>query len=312
MNYISITLNENTKNKIEQNLIKYLINNNNPKVIDKAYYFEGHSITLFKTNVLLIQGKNCEKIYEKIFREKYKTSDFDKQDIFKNNKEINQYYISTIGSDEVGVGDFFGGLCVCAAYVDKKNIKWLKSIGVKDSKKLSDSAMLNIYEKIKTKITFVAYNIDAQEYNRLFNRWQNAHIIKAILHNQCLWDLSTKVNRPYSVIIDEFVNENKYIEYLQDIVKTNMFHIDVFSVHAEDKYIAVACASIIARVLFLKNHEKICLTYNVKLPLGSSNDNIKKIGLYIIDKYGLETLANICKNHFKTFSEIKEGNNYGD
>ena len=35
-----------------------------------------------------------------------------------------------IGSDEVGTGDFFGPICVCAAYVKASDIKRLKQLGV--------------------------------------------------------------------------------------------------------------------------------------------------------------------------------------
>ena len=43
-----------------------------------------------------------------------------------------------IGSDEVGTGDFFGPICVCAAYIKAKDIKRLRELGIDDSKRLSD------------------------------------------------------------------------------------------------------------------------------------------------------------------------------
>ena len=43
-----------------------------------------------------------------------------------------------IGSDEVGTGDFFGPVCVCAAYVKASDIKRLKALGIDDSKRLND------------------------------------------------------------------------------------------------------------------------------------------------------------------------------
>ena len=45
---------------------------------------------------------------------------------------------SVIGSDEVGNGSYFGPVTVCAAYVDKSMISKLKSLGVRDSKELTD------------------------------------------------------------------------------------------------------------------------------------------------------------------------------
>ena len=39
-----------------------------------------------------------------------------------------------IGSDEVGVGDFFGPLVVCATYIEPKDIDFLEKYQVNDSK----------------------------------------------------------------------------------------------------------------------------------------------------------------------------------
>ena len=48
------------------------------------------------------------------------------------------------GSDEVGTGDYFGPVCVCASYVTKEDIDFLVKLGVRDSKKLTDADMLKI------------------------------------------------------------------------------------------------------------------------------------------------------------------------
>lgn len=42
---------------------------------------------------------------------------------------------SSIGSDEVGTGDFFGPIVVTATFVSKENIDFLTELGVRDSKK---------------------------------------------------------------------------------------------------------------------------------------------------------------------------------
>ena len=42
---------------------------------------------------------------------------------------------STIGSDEVGTGDYFGPIVVTASYVSKENSSLLYELGVRDSKK---------------------------------------------------------------------------------------------------------------------------------------------------------------------------------
>ena len=70
-----------------------------------------------------------------------------------NNKEQEQdkekyMYCSAIGSDEVGTGDYFGPIVVTASYVNIKDIDYLKSIKVADSKKLTDDKIRKIAPEI--------------------------------------------------------------------------------------------------------------------------------------------------------------------
>ena len=70
--------------------------------------------------------------------------------------ENNQYYnVTSVGSDEVGTGDYFGPIVVCTSYVTKEDIPFLESLGVKDSKKLTDDAMLKIAPQIAKKIKLI-------------------------------------------------------------------------------------------------------------------------------------------------------------
>ena len=62
------------------------------------------------------------------------------------------YYSNSIGSDEVGTGDFFGPIVVTSAYVAKENIPFLEELGVKDSKKLTDDKILEIVPHIIKKM----------------------------------------------------------------------------------------------------------------------------------------------------------------
>ena len=54
------------------------------------------------------------------------------QDEIPNTATTNQY--PQAGSDEVGTGDYFGPVCVCASYVTQDNVDFLIKLGVRDSK----------------------------------------------------------------------------------------------------------------------------------------------------------------------------------
>ncbi len=303
MTNISITINKDEFEKINQKLNLYEINSHNEFIL-KIYKFNSTTVTIYKTMVLVLQGKDSLETYKFIFDKEY--NEIDNQNSFDNKKlQINQYTIATMGSDEVGVGDFFGGIVVASAYVRKDQIQWLKDIGVKDSKFLSDEKIISIFKNIKDQIIFNVINIFPEEYNNQFEIYNNSHIIKAVGHNQALWNLSKQATRPYFVIIDQFVSPENYSNYLRRANKSE-FSIDIFETKAESKYMAVACASIIARYYFLEQIKSLSNHINVELILGSSNHNIISTAKQIIKDKGVDALNKVCKKHFITYKEVLE------
>ena len=303
MTNISITINKDEFEKINQKLNLYEINSHNEFIL-KIYKFNSTTVTIYKTMVLVLQGKDSLETYKFIFDKEY--NEIDNKNSFDNKKlQINQYTIATMGSDEVGVGDFFGGIVVASAYVRKDQIQWLKDIGVKDSKFLSDEKIISIFKNIKDQIIFNVINIFPEEYNNQFEIYNNSHIIKAVGHNQALWNLSKQATRPYFVIIDQFVSPENYSNYLRRANKSE-FSIDIFETKAESKYMAVACASIIARYYFLEQIKTLSNYVNVELILGSSNHNIISTAKQIIKDKGVDVLNKVCKKHFITYKEVLE------
>ena len=97
-----------------------------------------------------------------------------------------------IGSDEVGTGDLFGPICVCAAYVAKKDISFLKELGVDDSKRLSDAQIRVIGEQLIKRIEYSQVSLDNQKYNEVNEKGLNMNEMKAKMHNQVLKNLKKK------------------------------------------------------------------------------------------------------------------------
>ena len=62
------------------------------------------------------------------------------------------YHSTSIGSDEVGTGDYFGPIVVTACYVKKEDIPYLEELGIKDSKKMTDEKILEVVPKIIKKL----------------------------------------------------------------------------------------------------------------------------------------------------------------
>lgn len=204
------------------------------------------------------------------------------------------------GSDEVGTGDTFGPVVVVCAIVDKDDICFLDELNIKDSKELTDKQITDIGNKLINKIKHSFIMLKNNAYNKATETF-NLNEIKAALHNLCYVNLESKYNTlPELCIIDDFCGENKYFEYLERNKEIKDIYRNVkLETKAENKYISVAVASIIARYYFIKEFDELCKRYNMDLAKGSSNPIIDKQLKEIINKYGEDELNNVAKLHFK-------------
>ena len=90
----------------------------------------------------------------------------------KNNARLFDKY-NTIGSDEVGTGDYFGPIVVVASFVTKDDISFLDELKVTDSKALSDEYIKKIAPKLTEKIPYSAYVLSNEEYNKFYSEFFN-------------------------------------------------------------------------------------------------------------------------------------------
>ena len=213
------------------------------------------------------------------------------------------YYANTIGSDEVGTGDYFGPIVVTSAYVKKEDIPFLEELGVKDSKKLTDEKILTIVPQIIKKIKYNSIILSNKEYNQKYSSNINMNKIKAILHNKVLTNLTREENNYDYVVVDQFAKPYVYFSYLKET--PNVYRKITFLTKAEDKCLSVACASIISRYIFIKEFSKLSESLGILLPKGAST-SVDDVALKIVDKFGIEKLEEIAKLNFKNTEKIKE------
>ena len=221
------------------------------------------------------------------------------QDEIPNTATTNQY--PQAGSDEVGTGDYFGPVCVCASYVTQDNVDFLIKLGVRDSKQMSDADMLKIGPLLMERIPHSLLIVPPQKYNRVHES-NNLNAIKAKLHNQAYINLAKKIELPSFKIIDQFTLETSYYRYLKN--EPQIIHGIHFETKAEDKYLSVAVGSIISRYGFLKTWEEMEKKYNMTLPKGSG-DKVDIVAQAFVERYGLERLGEIAKLHFKNTEKIR-------
>lgn len=268
------------------------------------------TITIYTTGKLLIQGKDALIIFNDInsllgLKTEHNIESPTIEEI--NNSEDIILFKSYIGNDEVGTGDFFGPIVVCSSCVNEDNYLKVKRLGVKDSKTItSDEKILSIGEQL---ISFVPYTVtilDNFKYNEVINRPNmNMNKIKAIMHNNAINKFLVKYpNIEYSdIVLDDFCGKEKYYEYLTN--SKNVIKDIIFETKAENKYLSVACSSIIARYFFLKEMDKISNNSGYEILKGASN-KVDILASQIIKEKGSNYLSQIAKLNFKNYEKAKK------
>ena len=302
MNVYSFAINLNDKISFFNNNQQYLIKNNNI-YIEGLFEILDTKISIYKSNKVVVQGKNATKIMQLYF-----SNYFTKNNETTQNKQIKtnlDKYDFLIGSDEVGVGDYFGGLVVCAVSLRPNQTDILSQLGVDDSKKINDEKIKVLAPKLMEIVDYKIAQINPEQYNFLIYKYNNSHVLKTLLHNRALSLLLANKNRNNCyVILDEFASTKNYYQYLKTLNEQSVVTIDLFETKAESKYLCVACASIIARYYFLKQIDELSESVNLKLPLGAWNSNIQQTATQLKNKIGFDNLKHYVKLHFKNTKKI--------
>ena len=265
-------------------------------------------VTLYESGKAVFQGRDADLAAdfwietEKINSGSAKVTSSDEK---KEKKDIERKIplrISSVGSDEVGTGDYFGPIVVTATFVEKENIDFLLELGVKDSKKMTDDDILRVVPEVIKKIPYETYVLNNTQYNKLYDSDMNMNKMKAILHNKVLSHFANKNKYHYDyVVVDQFENPKSYYNHLKD-ASFKVWGI-TFLTKAEDQCLSVACASIISRYIFLSEMNKISKEIGMELPKGAS-DTVDAFGVEIVKRFGKDKLSEIAKINFKNTDRI--------
>ena len=61
---------------------------------------------------------------------------------------MEEKFVTHIGTDESGKGDFFGPLVIAGVMVDEKSAKIFKDLGIRDSKTITDKRIMEFATQI--------------------------------------------------------------------------------------------------------------------------------------------------------------------
>lgn len=265
---------------------------------------EDTTVTLYESGKLMFQGTSADidanlwiDLEKKLNN---RVINYDGSETKK--KEVDFMNYSTIGSDEVGTGDYFGPIVVTASFVSTEQFEYLEKLGVRDSKKITDEKIKELAPQLIEKIPHVTTIMDNKTYNNAQEKNANMNKIKAYLHNKAIYTLMSKEKYNYAkIVIDEFCSKENYYKYLEGI--DNVVNHITFLTKAEDQVFSVAVSSIISRYVFLREMDKLSDSIHIPLPKGAGEE-VNKIGKEIVTKYDKDKLNEIAKLNFKNTNKI--------
>lgn len=286
-----------TKQQIDQLMSKISFDTTNVSQGMKAKTkYKNTSISVYNSNKVMFQGKDAESIASQLLpnvvpaKKNSGKSSHSQQTI-----QYNRY--NCIGSDEAGSGDYFGPLTVCAAYVSKENVQILKTLGVDDSKRLTDAKIVELAEQLVTFIPHSLLTMNNEKYNEKQKAGWSQVKMKAVLHNEAIKNVTQKIDTEALdyIVIDQFAESGVYKRYaLSELPFSSKTK---FETKGESKSIAIAAASIISRYAFVKHMDNLSRSTKMEIPKGASN-KVDLTAAKLIERKGIAYLDSISKKHF--------------
>ena len=212
-----------------------------------------------------------------------------------------------IGTDEAGKGDYFGPLVSAAVFVDSGLASRLRSMGVRDSKSLTDSTVRRLAQEIRaiapkqSKVT----KINPKSFNELYQKFrsegQNLNQLLAWGHVRSIQDLIKRGLRPKFVVVDQFA-DRRYIE--QRLRETaRRAEMEIIQHPRAEADIAVAAASVLARDGFLDWIDQQSARLGWRIPKGASAAVIEAARRLVAEQ-GEQALSDYVKLNFRSTAAV--------
>lgn len=247
----------------------------------------GLTVQAYTSGKLVVQGKGKESFIE-FFLEPF-LGDFS-----YSLKKVAPSGPAHIGGDESGKGDFFGPLCVAAAYVPTEAYPNLHKLGIQDSKRITDKKILTLKVAIEKVATYEVITLMPHKYNELYARFKNLNTLLAWAHSAAVHSVVEKVG-PVPVLIDQFA----YAHVLESAFKRKQLNVPLTQKTKAESDLSVACASILARAAFIQSLEGLSKQAGLVLPKGASVE-VVRAAKTLVEQKGKGALSTFAKLHFKT------------
>ncbi len=202
-----------------------------------------------------------------------------------------------LGIDEAGRGSVIGPLVIGGVMVKESKIRHLQRAGVKDSKKLTKKSRTVIARKLKKTTEFMTIIIPANEIDSQRKKDINLNQIETNNMKEIIRQM--KPDKCFLDCID--VNEERF----HDTIQKENKDMEIIAEHkADEKYLVVSAASIIAKV---ERDRQIAILQEEYGNFGSGYPSDENTINYIKD-INDDFYPPIIRKTWKTFQNIKNNN----
>lgn len=203
-----------------------------------------------------------------------------------------------VGIDEAGKGDYFGPLVIAACYTDEIIESAFEKIGLRESKRISDSRAFSLESRIKKLATFEIVVVGPEKYNELHAKIRNLNRLLAWGHARALENLLSKVD-PEEVVADQFGDKR----LIENALMKKGRDVRLIQKNRAESVPAVAAASVLARAEFLRRLRGLSSNYSIQFHKGAGSP-VDEIGRKFVASRGEDELSKVAKIHFKNTRRI--------
>ncbi len=213
-----------------------------------------------------------------------------------------EWFESHAGLDESGKGDFFGPVVAATVIADKSAIEAWRKAGVQDSKKITESRILELDRVIRQTPGAVvsSFKLGMPKYNELMAKPRaNLNLLLAWEHAIALTEALGRKPVKWG-LLDQFT-EQPLVQ--RELKKKGIegFELKMRTKAEEDP--VVAAASVVARAEFVREMAQLSRKFGAKLQKGAG-PLVKEQANEIIQKFGARALGEFAKLHFRTAYEV--------
>ncbi len=290
--------------KIDTDQFKLLERLNGQFHLPKSEYEQGRWIgqgcvvVFYKSKKAVVQGaaqcvEEVSQFFEKV----------------TNQSISDEKYVGSIGFDEAGKGEFFGPLVLAGCYPRPESYEKLLAAGVQDSKKIADNRIITLDPIVRGLSDYEVRRIVPDELCALWNETENLSKIMSSEFAKMIKKMTDRSDlEEVTVVVDKFSSvTNRLTGDFRRI--SNNKNVQIVQEERGEKYLSVACASILARANYLRWIEETERYFLSKFNLDEFKllrgyNGLTEYGKEFVKRYGREEFNRISKRFFKSYSQV--------